>query len=109
MNLEDHKIYYSIGEIATLLKVNNSLIRFWEKEFDIIKPKKNSRGNRIFTKNDVSNLQLIYHLLKEKKYTIKGAKKKIRDNKDGVKKNFEVIQNLQTIRIKLAEIRDQLK
>ncbi len=109
MNLEDHKIYYSIGEIATLLKVNNSLIRFWEKEFDIIKPKKNSRGNRIFTKNDVSNLQLIYHLLKEKKYTIKGAKKKIRDNKDGVKKNFEVIQNLQTIRSKLVEIRDQLK
>ena len=109
MNLEDHKIYYSIGEIATLLKVNNSLIRFWEKEFDIIKPKKNSRGNRIFTKNDVSNLQLIYHLLKEKKYTIKGAKKKIRDNKDGVKKNFEVIQNLQTIRIQLAKIRDQLK
>ena len=109
MNLEDHKIYYSIGEIAKLLKVNNSLIRFWEKEFDIIKPKKNSRGNRIFTKNDVSNLQLIYHLLKEKKYTIKGAKKKIRDNKDGVKKNFEVIQNLQTIRSKLAEIRDQLK
>ena len=109
MNLEDHKIYYSIGEIATLLKVNNSLIRFWEKEFDIIKPKKNSRGNRIFTKNDVFNLKLIYHLLKEKKYTIKGAKKKIRDNKDGVKKNFEVIQNLQTIRSKLAEIRDQLK
>ena len=109
MNLENHKIYYSIGEIAKLLKVNNSLIRFWEKEFDIIKPKKNSRGNRIFTKNDVSNLQLIYHLLKEKKYTIKGAKKKIRDNKDGVKKNFEVIQNLQTIRSKLAEIRDQLK
>ncbi len=109
MNLEDHKIYYSIGEIAKLLKVNNSLIRFWEKEFDIIKPKKNSRGNRIFTKNDVFNLQLIYHLLKEKKYTIKGAKKKIRDNKDGVKKNFEVIQNLQTIRSKLAEIRDQLK
>ena len=109
MNLENHKIYYSIGEISKLLKVNNSLIRFWEKEFDIIKPKKNSRGNRIFTKNDVSNLQLIYHLLKEKKYTIKGAKKKIRDNKDGVKKNFEVIQNLQTIRSKLAEIRDQLK
>ena len=109
MNLENHKIYYSIGEIAKLLKVNNSLIRFWEKEFDIIKPKKNSRGNRIFTKNDVFNLQLIYHLLKEKKYTIKGAKKKIRDNKDGVKKNFEVIQNLQTIRSKLAEIRDQLK
>ena len=109
MSLENYKIYYSIGEIAKLLKVNNSLIRFWEKEFDIIKPKKNSRGNRIFTKNDVSNLQLIYHLLKEKKYTIKGAKKKIRDNKDGVKKNFEVIQNLQNIRQKLAEIRDQLK
>tara|TARA_B100000579_G_C22523439_1_gene707262 strand:+ start:318 stop:647 length:330 start_codon:yes stop_codon:yes gene_type:complete len=109
MNLDNHKIYYSIGEISKLLKVNNSLIRFWEKEFDIIKPKKNNRGNRIFTKNDVSNLQLIYHLLKEKKYTIKGAKKKIRDNKDGVKRNFEVIQNLQTIREQLTEIREQLK
>ncbi len=105
----NHKLYYSIGEIANMLNVNNSLIRFWEKEFDIIKPKKNSRGNRIFTKNDVQNIYLIHHLLKEKKYTIKGAKKKIRENKDGAKKNFQIIQNLKNIRQQLSDIRDELK
>ena len=106
---ENHKLYYSIGEIANMLNVNNSLIRFWEKEFDIIKPKKNSRGNRIFTKNDVQNISLIHHLLKEKKYTIQGAKKKIRENKDGAKKNLAIIQNLKDIRNDLTQIRDELK
>ena len=109
MYLDNQKIYYSIGEVAKLLNVKNSLIRFWEKEFDIIQPKKNSRGNRIFTKNDVKNILLIYHLLKEKKYTIKGAIKKIRENKDGVKKNYEIIQNLKKIRSQLVEIREELK
>ena len=88
MDVKDKKIYYSIGEISEILNVNNSLIRFWEKEFEIIKPKKNSRGNRIFTKNDVQNISLIYHLLKEKKYTIEGAKKRLRENKKGIEKNL---------------------
>ena len=109
MNLKDQKIYYSIGEVAKILDVNNSLIRFWEKEFEIIKPKKNSGGNRIFTKNDLKNISLIHHLLKEKKYTIEGAKKKIRENKDGAIKNQEIIKNLQKIRTQLAEIREYLK
>ena len=109
MDLKDRKLYYSIGEIAKKLNVNNSLIRFWEKEFDIIRPKKNSRGNRIFTKNDVDNILLIHYLLKEKKFTIAGAKKKIRENKHGVKKNYEIIQNLKKIRLQLVEIRDELK
>ena len=109
MNSENQKIYYSISEIAEILNVNNSLIRFWEKQFDIIKPKKNSRGNRIFTKNDLDNLLLIHHLLKEKKYTIQGAKKKIRENKTGVKRNFEIIVNLKKIRSQLVEIRTGLK
>ena len=109
MKLDDQKIYYSIGEVAKIFHVNNSLIRFWEKEFDIIKPKKNSRGNRIFTKNDVKNISLIYHLLKEKKYTIQGAIKKIRENKDGVQKNYEIIQNLKKVRSQLVEIREELK
>ena len=74
--MSDSKLYYPIGEVAKMFSVNTSLIRFWEKEFDIIKPKKNSRGNRIFTKNDVDNIMLIHHLLKEKKFTIAGAKKK---------------------------------
>ena len=109
MSLKDQKIYYSIGEVAKILDVNNSLIRFWEKEFEIIKPKKSSRGNRIFTKNDLENISLIHHLLKEKKYTIEGAKKKIRENKDGAIKNHEIIKNLQKIRTQLAEIREYLK
>ncbi len=109
MNLKNQKIYYSISEVAKIINVNSSLIRFWEKEFEIINPKKNSRGNRIFTKNDLDNILLIHHLLKEKKYTIKGAKKKIRENKDGAKKNFDIIKNLQNIRIQLSKIRDELK
>ena len=109
MNLKDPKIYYSIGEIAKSLNVNSSLIRFWEKEFEIIKPKKNSRGNRIYTKNDLENISMIYHLVKEKKYTIKGAKKRMRNNKEGVKKNYEIILNLKKIREQLVEIREELK
>tara|TARA_B100000674_G_C37891800_1_gene939358 strand:- start:425 stop:751 length:327 start_codon:yes stop_codon:yes gene_type:complete len=106
---DDNKLYYSIGEISNILKVNNSLIRFWEKEFEIIKPKKNSRGNRIFTKKDLENITLIHHLLKEKKYTIDGARKKIRENKDGAQKNFQIIDKLKNIRKKLSEIRNELK
>ena len=109
MDLNKNKIYYSIGEIAKMLSVKNSLIRFWEKEFDIIKPKKNSRGNRVFSKKDVDSIFLIHHLLKEKKYTIKGAKKKIRENKNNVERNFEIIQNLKKIRNQLVEIREGLK
>lgn len=109
MTLKDYKIYYSIGEIAKMLNVNNSLIRFWEKQFEIIKPKKNSKGNRIFTKKDVENIQLIHHLLKDKKYTIQGAKKKLRENKYSVEKNYEIIQNLKNIRLQLVEIREELK
>ena len=109
MDLKDQKIYYSISEVGNILNLNTSLIRFWEKEFDTIKPKKNTRGNRIFTKNDIKNIALIYHLLKEKKYTIDGAKKKIRENKEGAKRNFEIIKNLQNIRNQLSKIRDELK
>ena len=109
IKLKDNKLYYSIGEISKILKLNTSLIRFWEKEFEIIKPKKNLRGNRVFTKNDLENIRLIHHLLKEKKYTIQGAKKKIRENKDGAKKNLAIIQNLKDIRNDLTQIRDELK
>ena len=73
------KLYYSIGEVAEMFKVNTSLIRFWEKEFDVIKPKKNKEGNRFFTKKDIDNLHLIYHLVKEKGMTLSGAKKKLKE------------------------------
>ena len=107
--LNTSKIYFSIGEVAEEISVNTSLIRFWEREFDIIKPKKNDNGKRIFSIKDVKNIKLIHHLLKVKKYTIKGAKKKIRENKDGAIKNHNIIENLQKIRKELVTIREHLK
>ena len=100
------KLYYSIGEVAGMFKVNTSLIRFWEKEFDIIKPKKNKKGNRFFTKQDIDNIQLIYHLVKERGLTLSGAKKKLKDNREDTNNNYEVIKTLTQIRAMLLEIKD---
>ncbi|MFC2117837.1 MerR family transcriptional regulator [Bacteroidota bacterium] len=105
---EIEKLFYSIGEVARMFSVNTSLIRFWEKEFDIIKPKKNKKGNRLFTKRDVDNFHIIFHLVKEKGMTLKGAQKKLKENKDNVEGNFEIVQSLKNIRGMLIEIRDSL-
>lgn len=102
------KLYYTIGEVATMFNVNPSLIRFWEKEFDIIKPKKNKKGNRFFTIQDIDNFRLIYHLVKEKGLTLQGARKKIRDNREDTKNNFEVIKTLTDIKTLLLEIKESL-
>lgn len=102
------KLYYTIGEVADLFKVNTSLIRFWEKEFDIIKPKKNSKGNRLFTKEDIDNFHIIYHLVKERGYTLDGAKKKIKENKQDTIQNIEIIKTLQKIKSFLVELKDNL-
>jgi DNA-binding transcriptional MerR regulator len=102
------KLYYSIGEVAELFKVNASLIRFWEKEFDIIKPKKNKKGNRFFTRQDIDNIQLIYHLVKERGLTLSGAKKKLKDNREDTNNNFEVVKTLTQIRTMLLEIKESL-
>jgi len=102
------KIYYSIGEVAQMFNVKTSLIRFWENEFDIIKPHKNKKGNRLFTKQDIDNFHLIFHLVKERGLTLKGAKKKLNENKEDLFKNFEVIKNLKSIKEMLIEIKDNL-
>lgn len=102
------KLYYSIGEVARIFDVNTSLIRFWEKEFDIIKPKKNKKGNRFFTKQDIDNFHLIYHLVKERGMTLNGAKKKIKENKDDTMMNFEIVKTLTDIKNILLEIKDDL-
>lgn len=102
------KVYYSIGEVAEMFDVNTSLIRFWEKEFDVIKPKKNKKGNRLFTRRDIDNFHLIYHLVKERGLTLKGAQKKIKDNKDETTHNFEIIKSLKEIKDQLLEIKDSL-
>ena len=102
------KVYYSIGEVADMFGVNPSLIRFWEKEVDIIKPHKNKKGNRQFTKADIDNFHLIYHLVKEKGMTLKGAQMKLQKNKEETEQTFEVIKRLKNIREELISIKDQL-
>ena len=102
------KLYYSIGEVASMFGVNTSLIRFWEKEFDIIKPKKNKKGNRFFTKEDIEHFHLIYHLVKERGLTLKGAKKKLKENKEDSVHNFEVIKILENIKTILLEMKEGL-
>ena len=100
------KRYYSIGEVASKFQVKTSLIRFWEQEFNILNPKKNSRGNRKFTSKDIENFNKIYFLLKEKGYTIQGAKDYIKNKKSLGR--LEIISKLNFIKTKLIEIRDQL-
>src|SRR5690554_716832 len=102
------RLYYSIGEVAKIFNVNTSLIRFWEKEFDIIKPHKNKKGNRLFTQKDIDNFHLIYHLVKERGMTLKGAKKKLKENKEETENNFEVVKRLQEIRQTLIEIKENI-
>ena len=102
------KLYYSIGEVAGMFHVNTSLIRFWEKEFDVIKPKKNKKGNRLFTQLDIDNFHIIYHLVKENGMTLKGAKKKMKENKEDTEHNFEIIKSLESIRDMLIEVRESL-
>ncbi|WP_209319891.1 MerR family transcriptional regulator [Ancylomarina longa] len=102
------KLYYSIGEVADMFQVNTSLIRYWEKEFDIIKPKKNKKGNRFFTQADIENFHLIFHLVKERGMTLKGAKQKIKENKEDTENNFVVVTRLQEIKDLLLEIKDAL-
>lgn len=102
------KLYYGIGEVAKAFDVNTSLIRFWEKEFDILQPKKNAKGNRKFTPEDIKNLEFIYHLVKERGFTLDGAKIHLKENKQKTLDNFEIIRKLETVKAELLKIKDQL-
>lgn len=102
------KRYYGIGEVAKAFGVNTSLIRFWEKEFDVIKPKKNAKGNRKFTPEDIKNLQFIYHLVKERGFTLEGAKTHLKEEKKQTLNNFEIISKLEGIKAQLIKIKSQL-
>ncbi len=101
------KQYYSIGEVAGMFKVNTSLIRYWENEFDIIEPRKNRKGDRFFKPSDVKNLQLIHDLLRRRKFTIEGAKDYLKKNKQAQAK-FEMIQSMQKLRAFLFELKANL-
>jgi len=102
------KRYYGIGEVAKAFNVNTSLIRFWEKEFDVLKPKKNAKGNRQFTPEDVKNLKFIYHLVKERGFTLEGAKTHLKEGKKQSLDKFQIINKLEGIKAQLIKIKSQL-
>jgi len=123
MNETPEKLFYSITEVAEQFKVNPSLIRFWEKEFEFLKPRKTAKGNRTYTQKDIENIRLVYHLVKEKGFTLQGAKDKLKEkpeketrdkiqeprgkNQDSTK-NTEVIENLNKLKSFLQELKSQL-
>lgn len=102
------KLYYTIGEVAEAFKVNASLIRFWEKEFEIINPKKNAKGSRKFSVEDVKKLQLIYHLVKEQGYTLEGARQKLKEEKQKTLSNYEIIEKLERVKQILIDLKNEL-
>jgi len=105
---EPQKLFFSIGEVARMFNLNTSHIRFWEKQFDILKPKKNKKGNRLFTKEDLDNLHTIYHLVKERGFTLEGAKKKLKNNKEEVINSAEMVKSLKKIKGFLLEMKEEL-
>ncbi|WKD85085.1 HTH-type transcriptional repressor BluR [Polaribacter huanghezhanensis] len=102
------KRYYKIGEVAKAFDVNTSLVRFWEKEFDVIKPKKNAKGNRLFTQEDIANFKLIFNLVKERGFTLDGAKQKLKNNPESTINNHEIISRLESVKAELNKIKNQL-
>lgn len=108
IELSADKRYYSIGEIAKAFDVNASLIRFWDKEFDILKPKKNAKGNRMFTPEDVTNLKLIFHLVKERGFTLEGARTHLKEGQKKTLDKYDIINKLENIRMQLSNIKNQL-
>jgi DNA-binding transcriptional MerR regulator len=108
IDLPEGKLYYSIGEVAKAFDVNASLIRFWDKEFDVLKPKKNAKGNRKFTQEDIKNLQLIYHLVKERGFTLDGAKTHLKENQKKTLDKFDIISKLESIKNELIKFKGEL-
>ena len=107
--MEVRKMFYSMGEVSELLDVNPSLIRYWESQFRELRPQKNKKGNRLFSPKDVETLKLIYHLVKERRMTLEGAKRCLKQNKAGVERDSELLERLQRIRALLVEVREGLK
>ena len=101
-------MYYTMGEVATMFDVNQSLLRFYEKEFDILQPKKNKKGNRLFTPEDLENLKIIYHLVKEKGFTLQGAKEYLKNNKNVETDRQKVIDSLVKIKSFLQQLKDEM-
>jgi len=105
---EISKMYYTMGEVSAMFDVNQSLLRFYEREFDILQPKKNKKGNRYFTPEDVENLKIIFHLIRDKGYTLAGAKEHLKNNIGETKDNQTVINALENLKKFLLEVREEL-
>jgi DNA-binding transcriptional MerR regulator len=103
------KVIFTIGEVADIIGEKTSLIRYWEKEFDALKLQKNKKGNRLFTKEDIETVKLIHHLVKERGLTLKGAKQKLKENRDETIQNYEIVNRLKEIREQLVGLRDALQ
>lgn len=103
------KIVFSIGEVADMIGENPSLLRYWEREFDALKPQKNKKGNRLFSKDDIETVKLIHHLVKVRGLTLKGARQKLKDNREETVNNYEIVKRLQGIREELIAIKEGLQ
>ena len=103
------KVLFSIGEVAQIIDAEISTVRYWENQFETLKPQKNKKGNRLFTKEDIELVKLINHLVRERGLTIKGAKQKLKENREETVQNFEIVKRLQEIKQELVEIRDKIE
>jgi DNA-binding transcriptional MerR regulator len=105
---EINKMYYTMGEVTEMFGVNASQIRFYEKEFEVLKPKKNKKGNRLFTPEDIENLKIIFHLVDDKGFTLKGAKEHMKSNSGEVKENQKIIDSLERLKSFLLKLNDEI-
>ncbi|MFN8310139.1 MAG: MerR family transcriptional regulator [Chitinophagales bacterium] len=105
---EIEKLYYTIGEVSQIMNLNASQIRYWESEFESLKPRKDRKGNRIFTKEDIETIRIIHYLTKERGFTIEGAKAQIRNDLGKLRRNMELQRSLTHIREFLIELKDAL-
>ncbi len=103
-----NKLFYSIGEVAGIFEVNTSLIRFWEKEFEIIQPKKNKKGNRLFTPKDLNHFEIIFRLVKDQGYTLEGAKKALKEQKNELQNQNLLLNKLKSIKTQLQLLKEEI-
>lgn len=105
---EIEKLYYTIGEVAEMLQVNTSLLRYWEKEFDVLNPRKNAKGDRLFTKTDIEKIKLIHHLVKERGFTLDGAKAHLKNNFAQEERKLKLVEKLKKVRAFLVQLKEEL-
>lgn len=103
------KLYWTIGEVAGELQVNSSVLRYWEKEFGVLRPRRDSKGDRSYTRDDIRKLQMIRYLLKDRGFTIQGAREHLRSDPESTEQLAELRERLERVRSLLAGVRDQLE